>query len=125
MGSLGSQKSFVPQSTMEISRPKNETTLFRGPISSGAGDEYGIKYNEKGVIVYLQAIVSLVVALRVLYFFRGSLVLGTLVASFVTIVRDSLPLLLLVTVFLLSFSFSITVLMQAACDFKRQIFLRG
>jgi len=96
--------------------PHHPLRSLRGRASSGSGDEFGIKYNEKGVIVYLQAVVSLAVALRVLYFFRGSLKLGALTHTLGAIAVDIRPLIILVLVFVVGFCAAAMILIIHELD---------
>lgn len=89
---------------------------LRGKASTVSGDGTGQTYNTLGMIVYLQSIVSLFVALRVLSFFRGSLRLGALTHSLGAIVVDILPLLILLFVFIVAFCAAAVILIIHELD---------
>ena len=87
--------------------------LLRASGGSG-GDGFGTDIstdNRPGVYIVLQAIVSLLSFLRLLFYFKGVLRLGALVHTMTRIVFDIIPLAILILVLMVAFWSSIYLLM--------------
>ena len=85
--------------------------ILRATASGGASTSYGSGLRVS-VYIILQAITSLLSILRLVFYFKGVLRLGALVHTMVRIIRDILPLNLLIAVLTLAFWSAIYLLMS-------------
>jgi hypothetical protein len=87
--------------------------MLKAKGGSDTGDtEDGLTHADLGPLVHMQSIVILSVCVRLIYYFRGNLHLGALIHTFIQIIIDVAPLLILVGVLVVAFGYSMMALIM-------------
>ena len=86
--------------------------LRAGGSGAGESDEDGMTFYKPQTFINIQAIVCLFVCLRMFYYFRGNLKLSALSHTVSKIVVEIYPVIMLLLIFVLSFSFAAMLLLQ-------------
>ena len=89
---------------------------LRGRGPGGGVEIVGETRSNIGIFVLLQSVVVLMVTLRLLFFFRGSLRLGALTHTLGRIIIDIIPLMVLLVVFVVAFTGATMILVMHELD---------
>ena len=89
-------------------------------LATNTGATFTLTGLEAGAFMSVQSMVVLSSFLRLLYFFRANIEFGSLVPSVVQIIFDSLPIIVLLLIVTLGFTFALLVLLQ--CELSEEAF---